>query len=177
MNAIVPSRPSPPTPSVRPASLALLAAPTALLGAISLIPDGAGLAIVAIGVALAVALRISGAPSVSAYAPVPALFALVLVVMFAPVTFAAELLAGFGGLALLVWLADDPARPAGSAVRSLSVVAVPALAVGIAWSSALFLPAGVVPFGVAGGLLALTLAALAFLFATPAVFDREGARS
>jgi hypothetical protein len=79
------------------------------------------------------------------------------------------------GLAFLVWLADDPARPAGGARRGLATVAVPALAVGIAWSSTLFLPAGAVPLGVAGGLLALTLALVAFLVGRPSLFDREEA--
>jgi hypothetical protein len=57
------------------------------------------------------------------------------------------------------------------------VVAIPALALGIAWSSALFLPSGVVPLGVAGALLALAIVAVAFLVGWPTVLDRDEARS
>ena len=62
-------------------------------------------------------------------------------------------------------------------MRALPEVAVPALALGIAWSSALFLPSRVVPLGVAGALLALAIVAVAFLVGWPSVLDREEARS
>ena len=95
--------------------------------------------------------------------------------VLAPVGLGIELVAGLAGLAFLLWLADEPTPPVGGSVRSLPTLAVPALALGIAWSSALFLPAGAVPLGVAGDLLALTLAAVAFLVGRPALFDREEA--
>ena len=161
--------------SVRPFSLALLLVTTTALGYYSGLPDRSGLLVAALGVVLAAVLRASPSRPVAHSAPIPALAVLVLGAVLAPVGLGIELVAGAGGLAFLLWLADEPTRPLGGAVRSLPTLAVPALALGIAWSGALFLPAGSVPLGVAGGLLALTLATVAFLVGRPALFDREEA--
>lgn len=166
-----------PAMAFRPASFTLLFVSALFLGYLSGFPEGLGVAVAVTAVAIAVALQISSSPEVRAYAPVPVLGAFALEAATAPVGFGTELFAGLAGLAFLVWLADDPARPAGGPIRALPTIALPALALGIAWSSALFLPAGVVPLGVAGGLLALTLAAVALLVGRPTVFDREEARS
>ena len=162
---------------IRPVTLSLLFVVTVLLGYLSGFPDGAGVVLAVAAVALAAGLRAVARHRLFAYAPVPVLLVLVLEAVTAPAGFGTELVAGIAGLTFLVWLADDPARPVGGAVRALPEVAVPALALGIAWSSALFLPAGAVPLGVAGALLALTLAAVAFLVGRPSVLDREEARS
>jgi hypothetical protein len=161
--------------SVRPVSLALLLVSATYLAFLSGFPDGFGPVLAAVAVAFAAGLRVSSHRNIAVYAPVPALAVLVLEVVPAPVGLGTELVAGLAGLAFLVWLADDPSRPVGGALRSLPTVAVPGLALGIAWSSALFLPAGTVPLGVAGALLALTLAVVAFLVGRPTVFDREEA--
>jgi hypothetical protein len=171
---------SPPGPpgrrgSVRPVSLALLFVAATFLGYLSGFPGGFGPFLAAAAVAVAAGLRVSSSRTVAACAPIPALAALAIEAVPAPVGLGSDLVAGLAGLAFLVWLADDPSRPVGGAVRSLPTVAVPALALGIAWSSALFLPSGAVPLGVAGGLLALALAAVAFLVGRPTVFDREEA--
>lgn len=162
---------------VRPVTLGVLAVPTVLLGYLSGFPDGGGIVLAVAAVVLATGLRADESHRASSYAPLPVLFVLVLEAVTAPIGFGTELLAGLAGLAFLVWLADDPARPAGGAVRGIPEIALPALALGIAWSSELFLPSGVIPLGVAGALLALTLAAVAFLVGWPTVLDREEARS
>jgi len=162
---------------VRPVSLGVLLVATVVLGFVSGFPDGAGVVLAFSMVVLATGLRVVARRGAYSYAPVPVLSVLVLETATAPVGFGTELLAGLAGLAFLVWLADDPSRPVGGALRGLPEVAAPALALGIAWSSALFLPSGVVPLGVAGALLALALAAIAFLVGWPTVLDREGARS
>jgi len=159
--------------SLRPVSLALLLVAATYLGFLSGYPGGFGPVLAAAGVVLAAGLRVGAPRSVAVFAPVPVLVALGVEAVAAPVGFGTELVAGLAGLAFLVWLADDPSRPVGGAARSLPTVAVPALALGIAWSSALFLPSGAVPLGVAGGLLALTLAVVAFLVGRPVVFDQE----
>jgi hypothetical protein len=161
--------------SVRPVSLALLLVPLTTFGYVSGFSYGMGAAIAVAAVALGAGLRATGRRSLSPYAPVPVLLALAAFAVHAPVGLGFEFLAGLSALAFLVWLVDDPARPQRGALRSLPTVAVPALALAIAWSSALFLPAGAVPLGVAGGLLALTLALVAFLVGRPTLFDREEA--
>ena len=168
---------SSPLRSVRVGSLALLALPAVFLGYLSGFPGGAGFVFMMAVVAAGAALRASGHSRRAAYAPVPVLVGLLTEAVTAPVGFGTEFVAGLAGVAFLIWLADEPARPVGGAVRGLSVVAVPALALGIAWSSALFLPAGVVPLGVAGALLALTIAAVALLVGRPSLLEEEGARS
>lgn len=164
-------------PPVRLMSLSLLFVSAAALGYLSGFPDGLGLLVAIAAVLLAAVLRVSSDHDLAVYAPVPALAGIAVEAAAAPVGFGTELLAGFAGLCFLAWLADDPARPVGGDLRALPTIMLPALALGIAWSSALFLPAGAVPLGVAGGLLALTLAAVAFLVGSPSVFDREEARS
>jgi len=161
-------------PDRLPSLVALLVA-AVLLGYLSGVPDGWGIVLAAAAVLAAALLRQSSADAVAAYAPVPVVVVLVVEAVGAPVGIGTEIVAGLAGLAFLVWLADDPSRPVGGAARSLGTVAVPALAVGIAWSSALFVPAGALPLGVAGGLLALTLGAVALLLGRPTVFDREEA--
>lgn len=163
--------------SVRPATLVVLLVPAVFLGYLSGFPGGAGAVLMVVAVAVAAALRVTARYHLTSFAPVPVLLALALEAVTAPVGFGTELVAGLAGLAFLVWLVDDPARPAGGAVRGLPEVAIPALALGIAWSSALFLPSGAVPLGVAGALLALTIAAVALLIGRPSLLDREGARS
>lgn len=161
--------------AVRPLSLSVFGAAAGVFGYLSGFPAGAGLAVVLVAVGVAEVLRSNASPSVAAFAPVPAVLGLVVVAVGSPAGLGIELFAGLAGLALLLWLADDPFRPVGGDRRSLPALAIPALALGIAWSSALFLPAGAVPLGVAGGLLALALAAVALLLGRPTVFDREEA--
>jgi len=166
------SAPSP-RPSIRPASLGLLAVPAAILGALSAFPDGLGVLVALGAVTVAVVLRSWPNGSFAAWAPVPVVLGLAVATIAAPVGMGVELVAGLSGLAFLVWLADDPHRPTGGAVRGLPTVMVAGLALGIAWTSALFLPGGSVPLGVAGALLAWTLIAVALLVGRPSLFDRE----
>jgi hypothetical protein len=170
-----------PTPArtvqVRPVSLALLLVSASFLGYLSGFPGGFGVLLAAGAVLLAALLRLVPEGNLASYAAVPALAGIALEAIAAPVGLGTELVAGLSALALLVWLADDPARPVGGFLRALPTVALPALALGIAWSSALFLPSGAVPLGVAGGLLALTVVAVALLAGRPTVFDQEEARS
>jgi hypothetical protein len=97
------------------------------------------------------------------FAPLPALVALSVLAVSAPVVASAELFGGFATLALLLWLADDPARPAGGGRRAARAIGACGLAIGIAWSLVLLLPSSSRGVGVAGALLALVLLVLAYL--------------
>jgi hypothetical protein len=162
---------------LRPWTLAILLATAAYLGYLSGFPAGWGFVLSVGAVALAAALRVRAPESAAAYAPVPVLAAISLEAATAPLGFGTEIMAGIAGLAFLLWLADDPARPVRGPVRALPALAVPALALGIAWSSTLFVPLGAIPLGVAGGLLALALGGVAVLVGFPELFDREEERS
>jgi hypothetical protein len=103
----------------------------------------------------------------------PALVALGIFVTESPVGTIPELAAGIGGLALLLWSAEDPDRSPGALGRGLSGLAVPAAVFGIAMASSLLLPDGVGSLGIAAGLLAVSVAAVALLLGAPWAFDRD----
>lgn len=155
--------------------LALTAVATIVLGFAGRLPDDLGLVLAATSIAVAAGMRLALSPLVRELSVVPPIAGLAVVTIAAPITFLAELVAGLGGVALLVWMTDDPDRPPGGLARGLTTVSIPGLAVGIAWSSGLLLPTGAISFGIAGGLLALVLTAVAFLTGRPELFDREEA--
>ncbi|MGA8276348.1 MAG: hypothetical protein WB789_04310 [Thermoplasmata archaeon] len=103
----------------------------------------------------------------------PALVALGVFVADSPVGTIPELAGGVGGLALLLWCAEDPDRYPGGLVRGLAGLAVPAAVVGIALAGSLLLPSGVGSLGIAAGLLAVTVVAVALLLGAPRAFDRD----
>jgi len=160
---------------VRPVSLGLLLFTVAGLGYFSGFPAGFGVVAAPVAAVVSMVLRSGPWPKLDPYASLPVLVAVVLEAAFAPVGFGTELLAGLAGVAFLVWLADDPTRPAGGPLRAFPTIAIPSLALGVAWSAALFLPAGTLPIGVAGALLAFAIAAIALLVGRPALFDQEEA--
>jgi hypothetical protein len=156
-------------------STALLAVVGGFLGFLAGFPYFLGIVIVAAGVATAVGVRTARSARLRAFAPGPLVLALGVVAVGSPLGLVPELVAGAAGLSFLVWLADDPARSPGGVGRASATILVPALAVGIAWSSALLLPAIAAPLGVAAGVLVFALVALAYLVARPGLFDREEA--
>ncbi len=156
------------------AAWALFAVVAGLFGWTTGFPDGAGAFIAVSGVAIAGALRQpTWFPGGRPFAPVPGVLGLAAVASFSPLGLVPELLAGASGVALLVWLADDPARPSGGPARAQLTIGVPALALGIAWASALLLPSDSASLGVAVGLLVFVLAAVAYLVGQPRTFDRD----
>jgi hypothetical protein len=154
---------------------ALVLAVGLFLGYLTALPHGVGVVVAAVGVGLAVGLRALPWPGARAFAPVPLLIAFGFGAVASPLGVVPELVAGAAGLAFLVWLADDPARFPGGVGRARITILVPALALGIAWTSALLLPSGSAPIGVAAGVLVVAVAVLAYLVARPGLFDREEA--
>ena len=134
---------------------------------------GVGLAVVAL--ALGIGLRWTPNPIGREVAWVPSVVALGVLSITAPLTILAELVAGLGGISVLLWMVDDPDRLPGGVARGLPALALPALAVGVAWSSALLLPPGAAPLGAAAALLAFAVAVVAFFLGRPDLFDREEA--
>lgn len=155
-------------------SLALLVVVGALFGYLTQWPSYEGVLVVLGGVAMGAALQ--RAPrSLRALAPVPVVAGFATVAVGSPLGLLPELVGGVSGLAILLWLADDLDRPAGGITRAGQTFAIPALALGIAWMSALLLPSRAASVGVAVGLLVFAIAALAYLIGQPTLFDREGA--
>jgi hypothetical protein len=170
MTSPVESGPGPARPV---GSSVLLALAGGFLGYLTVHPGFLALGVVWAGVALGIGLRLVPEPRVRPWAPVPVLVALALGAVTSPLGIVPELAAGGSALAFLVWLSDDPTRPAGGVVRGRFTVVLPAFALGIAWASALLLPSRSASLGVAAGLLVFVIVALAFLIGRPELFDRE----
>ena len=128
-----------------------------------------------VAVGLGVLLRRFGGARAGPIAPVPVLGGLGLAAVVSPLGLVPALAAGAAGLVFLLWLADDPHRPAHGVRRAGAGLLLPALAVAMSWVSALLLPPGSATVGVAAGLLAFAIGAVAFLVARPGLFDREEA--
>lgn len=154
-------------------SSALLAITAGFLGYLAPGPYSLAPALLVGLVVVGAGLRSSRRRELQAAAPVAPLVGLGLGALASPLGLVPELLAGAAALAYLVWLADDPGRPRGGVARARLTLALPALALGICWSSALLLPSSSASLGVAAALLGGSLAALAFLLSRPGLFDRE----
>jgi len=155
-------------------SWALLLAVGGIFGAVTGLPFGSGVLIAVVGgLGSGLLDRWPRRADVRSLAPVPVVVAFATVAALAPLGLLPELLAGAAGVAVLVWLADDIRRPAGGIRRSQLTLGVPALALGIAWASALLLPSTAASLGVAVALLVFVVAAIAYLIGAPRVFDRE----
>ena len=147
------------------------------LGYVTGFPGHLGLWIVLLPIALGIGLRMLRSESLRWAAPFPVLAALAWGVFRSPFGLVPELVAGGCGLAFLAWLADDPARAEGGPTRSPTLIALPAVALGIAWSGALLLPSTSATLGVAAGLLVFAIVAVALLVARPGLLDREAPES
>jgi hypothetical protein len=154
-------------------SLPVLLLVVLLLGYVSRLPTVVALALGAAGVLVGVALRSAPNSTVREWAIVPVLLVLGALALQAPVAPVPELLAGFGGVAFVLWLTDDPYRPAAGLRRGWVVWTLPGLGVALAWTSTFLLPSTTAPVGVAGGLLVASVLAIAFLVRQPHLFDAD----
>jgi hypothetical protein len=143
---------------------ALLAGTAGLLGLLGVLPSFLGPAIAVVGVVGSWFLRRREPRGTGPLAMAPSLLALALLTASAPAGPATDLFAALTALAFLLWLADDPARPAGRRRRALPTLAPAALGVGFAWGLALGLPGETANVGLAGSLIAGALVVLALLF-------------
>jgi len=147
--------------------LAALALDALALGAIGSLGMLIGPIVAAVGVGLSAGLAGRSRPTVRRYRLAPVLLALGVLAFAAPPGPAPELLAGAGAVALLAWIAADPERPAGGIGRGALGWGLPGLAVGLAWAGTYLLPPSAAPVGVAGGLVAAAVIALAALIRRP----------
>ncbi|HTW55927.1 MAG TPA: hypothetical protein VMG36_05725 [Thermoplasmata archaeon] len=152
----------------------LLGAAAVFLALFSVLPLVLALAVALGGVAAAAAARRLGGPASGVAAGLPALAALGLLACTAPTTAAAELAAGTGALAFLLWLAASPkVRAAGALRRAIPTIALAALILVLAWSSELLLPHVPAVLGIGGLLLVAVVVTIAVLVGRPELIDRE----
>lgn len=169
---IVAAMPRPNLPLGVPA-LALLAVALGLFGVLAAFPFLLGVPIAVAGAGGAFLLRNRGGPRSRAYAFVPPLVGLVLLASNAPSAPSTDLVGGLAAVALLAWLADDPARAAGGISRALPSLLLVLVTLGIAWVGAFLLPAGTALIGVGAGLLVVVMILVAVLLGRPDLIDRE----
>ena len=156
---------------------ALLVVLGGFLGYLAALPGNLGLVVVLVPIAAGFALRGLRSAPLRGIAPLPVLAALMWGAFQSPFGLVPELVAGGCGLAFLAWLADDPARERGGISRAPTLLAMPGAAIGLVWASALLLPSNSATLGVAAGLLAFAIVAVALLAARPEAFDREAPES
>jgi len=144
------------------ATVALAAVAVATFGLVGGLPDFLGPTIGLVGLVLSSLLR-RRRPAGAVFGPLPALAALGAIAVSAPPVPSAELLGGLATLAVLLWLADDPERPAGGGRRAAPALAGCGLALGIAWSVVLAVPPPSGAIGVAGAILASIFLLIAYL--------------
>lgn len=154
---------------------AVVAAAATGLGFLAAGPAGIGAVSAVVGVALGVALRRLRYATARALAPLPVVVGAGVATVVGPLGVAPEFAAAATGLALLLWLADDPSSLPGGVGRARSALALPALAVLLAWTATLVLPAGSGSLGLAAALLVFVLGAVAVLLSRPNAFDRDEA--
>jgi len=118
-----------------------------------------------VGVILSAFFRSRQPVGLGTWGLLPALGAIAILAATAPAIASTELFGGLTGLAFLLWIADDPARPSGGGRRAVPTIALGALGVGLAWAITLALPSKGPDIGLAGGLLAAGLVLLAVLIA------------
>ncbi len=147
------------------ATTVLLAVAVGALGLFGDLPLYLGPAIGAAGVVVSAWGRRRWPQPQRTTALLPALGAVTVLVATSPAVPVSELLAGLAGLSLLLWLADDPARPAGGGRRAGPTLALAALGVGLTWVVVLTLTGRSAGIGVAAASLATGLVLLGVLFA------------
>jgi len=146
-------------------TLLILGAAMVLFALVGRLPALVALGVGTVGVVGSAAWRRRRHPAAPTLSPLPALAALAILAAYSPAIPSAELFGGVATLALLLWLADDPGRPAGGGRRAVLALGSCGLGVAVAWAIVLSLPTLPHTVGWAGGLLALILFVLAWLLA------------
>lgn len=166
---------APPPPRVIAPTVPVLVLVVLLLAYGSRLPLGPALLLAALGIAFGVALRAARYPLLRDGAMVPVLVVLGVFAAETPIAPIPELFVGVAGVVFVAWLMDDPSRPPAAVARGAVEWAIPAVGVGVAWTSAFLLPSTAAPVGVAGVLLVSALLLLAYLVRRPDLFERDEA--
>jgi hypothetical protein len=152
---------------------ALLAVASAWLALLGPLPLLAGLALAVGGATLASVARVLLPRAWRFLSVLPVLGTLGALVVDSAVGTVPELAGGVAGLALLLWLAEEPERYPGAFARGASGLLLPATVFGIAWTSSLLLPSGVGTVGGAAALLVGAAVVVVLLLRVPALFERD----
>jgi hypothetical protein len=142
-------------PSLGP--VLLLAGALALFGFLTSLPAFLGPIGGAVAALAAELIRRAPSPDLRRLAPAPPLVALLVLAAVAPPVASAELVGGFAALALLVWIASDPASALGGVRRALPTLAIVGLVFAAALTLVASLPAAAYGPGTAGALAAVAL--------------------
>lgn len=144
------------------ATFVLAAVALTLFGLVGGLPYFLGPVVGGVGLAAAAVAR-RGSGVGPTFGPLPVLLALGALAVSSPSVPSTELFGGFATVAVLLWLADDPGRPAGGGRRAVVALGSGALAVVIAGTFALVVHVPHAEVGVAGGILAFVLLLVAYL--------------
>ncbi len=157
--------------------LSILACALLLLGLDDTHGAVAGLIVAGVGLALSEAWRIVGRPVGSGVEIAPAGAALIYLLLVAPSTVVSEVLAGFAGIAVLLWLADVSIRSPGRLGRALDELIMPMAGFAVALGIAFVIPTGPLSLGFASLLLVLVVVLVVLILARPSIVGRREAPS
>lgn len=147
--------------------LGILAAAFALLALNDGQGSGIGLIVAITAVALSVLWRVFGQRIAGGAELLPVAGALAYFVLVAPTTVISEVLAGFAGLAVLLWLAQVSAEAPGRLGRALDLLIMPMAGFAIALGIAFVLPPEPLSLGFASLLLVLVIVVVVLILARP----------
>jgi hypothetical protein len=136
-----------------------------------------GLVVAVVGLALSAAWRIIGRPVGGGVEVAPVGAAMIYLVLVAPPSVVSEALAGFAGIAVLLWLAGLSARSPGRLGRALDQLIMPMAGFAVALGIAFILPTGPLSLGFASLLLVLVVVLVVLILARPAIVGRREAPS
>lgn len=145
--------------------------------ALGTLPPAEAVAVAVVAAGLGTAARHVRSREVHPWAPIPPLVGIGVLAVFAVPSGLTALYGGVASLALLLWLADDPDRLPGGVARALVRLLVPAVGLGIAWTSAFLLPGDIVPLGAGVALLVAVVILAALLLRSPQGLERDAAAS
>lgn len=140
----------------------ILAAVAALLGVVGGLPLLAAILVPAVAVVVSLVVRGTPSPAAQEYGLLPALVALGVLAVLSVPSFLAGVLAGLGGLALLLWNADTP-QDARRGIDPVDGLLLPGVGLAVALLAAIALPAANAAVGLAA--LAIVVAFALVLWA------------
>ncbi len=155
------------------AAVALLVGTLALFGLTSNLPTPIGAIAGAVGGLAVYGVRRDSVEGAGERAFVAGAVVLGALAVVSPSSLESGLTGGLAAVGLLALLADDPRRTPGGLGRSVPMLALVALVLGISWASAVLLPTGTALVGVGSALLVVSAIVVAVFLGRPDLIDRE----
>lgn len=162
---------------VGPVPFAILSAMLVLLALGSTLGLVTALAVAVVGLALSATWRIRPWPRDTGVEILPVGIALLILTLTATVTTISEVVAGFAGIATLLWLADVSGHASPRMGRALDQLVMPMAGFAVALGTAYVVPPEPLSLGIATLLLLLVVVLVILVLSRPSIVGRREAPS